>query len=176
MHKRTMAIGILIISLGGCLNKESSTLPLPDDDYETATRREKRAMDNGKLFGDDAFVFGDEKGTRGNSPSGSIGVNSCLWRATLDVLSFLPLALADPFGGVILTDWYTSTLRSDERIKVNVRILDSRLRADALRLSVFRQKLIKGQWVDRPTDPTTARELEDAILTKAREIHIRTVG
>lgn len=145
----------------------SGPLKPVNDDYETASRREKRAMDNGKFFGE-ALTFGG--GTRAQDNS-ALGVNSCLWKATLDVLSFLPLSTADPFGGVILTDWYTSSSSPSERMKVNVRILDHRLKAGALKVTVFRQKRQAHDWVDQAVSPQMMTKLEDAILTKAREIH-----
>jgi len=70
----------------------------------------------------------------------AIGVNGYLWRATLDTLSFMPLQSADPYGGVIVTDWYTNPEKPDERFKCTVYILDSRLRADGLNVAVFKQR------------------------------------
>jgi len=64
-------------------------------------------------------------------PASAIGVNGYLWRATLDTLAFMPLASADPYGGVVITDWYVNPDKPDERFKATVYILDSRLRADA---------------------------------------------
>src|SRR6201998_852295 len=67
--------------------------------------------------------------------SRTVGVNSYLWHATLDTLSFMPLASADPFGGVIITDWYSPSTTQDERFKVNIFILGRELRADGVRAS-----------------------------------------
>jgi hypothetical protein len=102
----------------------------------------------------------------------TLGVNAYLWHATLDTLSFMPLASADPFGGVIITDWYSPPQDSVERLKVTVYILDRRLRADGIKLAVFRQTKQNGAWVDAPVNPDTASKLEDAILTRARELRI----
>ncbi len=104
-----------------------------------------------------------------------LGVNAYLWRATLDTLNFMPLASSDPIGGVLITDWYSSPESPSERVKVTTYILDRRLRADALRVSVFRQTLNGGMWVDAQTNPDTAVRLENAILTRAREIHISLI-
>lgn len=160
-----------VLLLGGCQN---NAVPEKDinDDYETATRREKKAFENGKFFGEDSFIFGDDR-TLKNTDSQGLTVNRYLWRASLEVLSFMPLALTDPFGGTILTDWYQEQ-GSSERIKINVRILDVRLTTKALSISVFRQKLIKGQWMDEPVNPKAARDLEDAVLTKARQLRLET--
>jgi hypothetical protein len=121
----------------------------------------------------------DTGATAISSTSGKVtlGVNSYLWHASLDTLRFMPLASADPFGGVIITDWYTAPQDQNERLKVTVYILDRRLRADGIKLSVFRQtKTAAGTWVDAPTNPDTANKLEDAILTRARELRLASQG
>ncbi len=107
--------------------------------------------------------------------SPELGVNAYLWRATLDTLNFMPLASSDPIGGVVITDWYSAPESPGERVKVTTYILDRRLRADALRVSVFRQTLNGGMWIDAQTNPDTAVRLENAILTRAREIHISLI-
>jgi len=104
-----------------------------------------------------------------------LGVNAYLWRATLDTLNFMPLASSDPIGGVVITDWYSDPENPSERVKVTTYILDRRLRADALRVAVFRQTLNGGMWVDAQTNPDTSVRLENAILTRAREIHISLI-
>jgi Domain of unknown function (DUF3576) len=106
----------------------------------------------------------------------SIGVNGYLWRATLDTLKFLPLASADPYGGVIITDWYANPEAPNERLKVTVYILDARLRADGLNVAVFKQnKGADGQWIDAPSASQTETDLENAILTKARQLKLSNI-
>ena len=102
----------------------------------------------------------------------NMGVNSYLWRASLETLEFIPMAQVDPFGGVIITDWYASAEAPGERFKSNVYILDTQLRADALKVSVFKQMNSGGSWRDAPVDADTARQIENAILTRARELYI----
>lgn len=111
-------------------------------------------------------------GTGEGGGGGGIGVNAFLWRGTLETLDFMPIASADPFGGLIITDWYQPPERQDERLKLHVLILDRSLRADAVKVSVFRQVRDGGGWIDASVDPATARALEDKILTKARELRI----
>ncbi len=107
----------------------------------------------------------------------AIGVNSFLWRATLDTIDFMPLASADPFGGVIVTDWYVNPEEPSERFKATVYILDSRLRADGLKVNIFRQAYQPGPgWIDQQSDPDTGLEIENAILTKARQLRIATLS
>jgi hypothetical protein len=102
----------------------------------------------------------------------TLGVNSYLWHATLDTLAFMPLASADPFGGVIITDWYSAPSNPNERMKVTIYILDRRLRADGIKIAVFRQTHAGDAWADAQVNPQTATKLEDAILTRARELRL----
>ena len=121
-------------------------------------------------------LFGGSGGQNNNGAAG-VGVNSFLWRASLDTVSFMPLASADPFGGVIITDWYSPPDTPDERFKVNVFILGRDLRADGVRASVFHQKKDPmGQWTEAAVDANTATGLENAILTRAREIRLSAVA
>jgi hypothetical protein len=112
----------------------------------------------------------------GASNAGSIGVNGYLWRATLDTLSFMPLASADPYGGIVITDWYSNPEKPDERFKCTVYILDSRLRADGLKVAVFKQtRDASGAWVDSATAAQTETDIENAILTRARQLRLANV-
>jgi hypothetical protein len=106
----------------------------------------------------------------------TLGVNSYLWHATLDTLSFIPLASADPFGGVVITEWYSAPEAPAERMKVTVYILDRNLRADGLKVAVFRQTKSADGWSDAQVAPDTAIKLEDAILTRARELRLASGG
>ncbi|HEY2068337.1 MAG TPA: DUF3576 domain-containing protein [Rhizomicrobium sp.] len=102
----------------------------------------------------------------------TLGVNTYLWHASLDTLAFLPVQSADPFGGVIITDWYSAPENPAERMKVTVYILDRRLRADGIKIAVFRQTRSNEGWVDAQVNPDTATKLEDAILARARELRL----
>ncbi|MGE3689792.1 MAG: DUF3576 domain-containing protein [Novosphingobium sp.] len=106
----------------------------------------------------------------------TIGVNSYLWRASLDALSFMPLLQTDSNGGVIVTDWYANPNNPGERVKVTVTILDRDLRADALRVAASRQVAQGGGWVDAPVQAATVQRLEDIILTKARDLRRDAIG
>jgi hypothetical protein len=103
-----------------------------------------------------------------------LGVNSYLWRATLDTLNFMPLASADPVGGVVISDWYAAPDKPDEHVKVTVYILDRRLRADAVKVSVFRQLRNANGWTDAAVNADTGIKLENAILARARELRLST--
>jgi hypothetical protein len=118
-------------------------------------------------------VFGSGRTTAAGAQTG-IGVNAFLWRATLDTLSFMPLANADPWGGVINYDWYTDPQTPNERFKATVFILDTRLRADALNVTVSKEvRDGTGGWVGAPVAAQTETDLENAILTKARQLNLQ---
>jgi len=106
----------------------------------------------------------------------TIGVNSYLWRAALDTLSFAPMAQVDSNGGVIVTDWYANPSSPNDRIKVTVTILDRDLRADALRVAASRQVMQSGQWVDAPVAAATVQKLEEIILTRARDLRRNAIA
>jgi hypothetical protein len=104
-----------------------------------------------------------------------IGVNSYLWRAAIDTVSFAPLLQANANSGVIITDWYANPKSPGERVKLTVSILDQDLRADALRVAASRQVYQNGNWVDAPVAAATVQKLEDIILTRARDLRRSTV-
>ncbi len=116
----------------------------------------------------------DDADANGNRPR--LGVNGYLWRAVLDTLDFMPLQSEDAVGGVIITEWYSAPETPAEKMKVTAYILDRRLRADALKVSVFRQVRGASGWVDAPVNPGTSTKLEDAILSRARELRLASTG
>lgn len=150
-----------------------------DSETEAATAKnsenQRRWYRNGSLTGEE----GGFNLLRGNGENGSggggLGVNGFLWRATLDTLSFMPLASADPFGGVIITDWYEDPKTPGERFKVNAIILDQSLRADGVKVTLFKQQLVSGSWRDKPVDTAMVKTLEDTILTRARQLKVTQV-
>ncbi len=133
--------------------------------------------DNTGVFGSDGlnlFGGGGKEDTSGGG-GGGVGVNSYLWRASLDTISFMPLASADPFGGVIITEWYSPPEAPSERFKINVFILGRDLRADGVRAAVFKQQRdAGGAWQDAPVEAQTATDLENSILSRARQLRVST--
>ncbi len=143
---------------------------------EKETTEEIQDRAEGKLFGEDFLTFSPNRRRDGADSAPGIGVNTFLWRASLDTLSFLPLTSADPFGGVIISDWYSPPESADERFKVTIYILDRQLRADGVRAAVFRQVLDpKRGWVDAEVAAQTGSRLEDTILTRARQLRIAQI-
>ncbi len=164
----TVAIFIVALSLSACGTQQIEPLG------ERLTTEEQQRLTEGKLFGEDFLTFSPTRRSGVDDGTGAgIGVNTFLWRASLDTLSFLPLSSADPFGGVIITDWYAPPETAGERFKVTVYILDRQLRSDGVRVSVFRQVRDAEQgWIDAAVDEDTAVRLEDTILTRARQLRI----
>lgn len=155
--------------LGACSNVDTEYAypeKVGKDSYAASNRRQD------SLLGPEGFnIFGR---SRQEDPGATgIGVNSFLWRASLDSISFMPLASADPFGGVIITDWYAPPETPNERFKLNIYILGRQLRADGVKAAVFRQRRdTAGNWADAAVEAKTALELENVILTRARQLRI----
>ena len=158
----------LTMALTACGSTAGDSLPRGSKNDAAAPQNQRES-----LFGERGLnlggLYGDDKDKAGSG----IAVNSFLWRASLDTIAFMPLASADPFGGVIITDWYTPPDTPGERFKINVYILDRQLRSDGIRASVFRQRLdANNQWAEAPVDKGTTIELENAILTRARQLRV----
>ena len=148
--------------------------PVADSEYNDY----RTQGDHGKLGGDAGLVFGIGKGAGSSrdQDGAALGVNAYLWRGALDTLAFMPLASADPFGGVIITDWYQPPSAGGERFKATAYILGRQLRADGIRVSVFRQVQQNGQWVDAAVSRTTTGEIENKVLARARELRAQTAS
>ncbi len=160
-----LSILILIQGCSGITPDENQSFPESTED----ARRAKR----GKISGEGGIKLFDSSSSEDDSSSG-IGVNSFLWRASLDALSFAPLSSVDPLGGVIITEWYEDPAAKGEKFKINVIILGKKLRADGLRVSVFKKANNNGVWEDAPISTDLNRQLEDKILTRARELRIKS--
>ena len=109
-------------------------------------------------------------GDLNKSGNGDLPVNAILWRASLEIVSLLPIADVDTFGGTIVTEWYKLNKTSDERIKMTAFVLDRELRADGIRVVVYVQKRAGNSWQDSGTDGEMGKQIEELILTRAREI------
>ena len=144
--------GLLVL----CACGSGNVRPVAEDEYQDP--RYKDAT-QGRLFGDSGLVFGVGKGANSNGRAeegGALGVNAYLWRGALDTLGFMPLASADPFGGVIITDWYSPPGAGAERFKATAYVMGRQLRSDGVRISVFRQIRQGQNWVDAVVAPATA--------------------
>lgn len=167
-----LAAACLLLGVAACgeIKKEASYPTRGDgsDDILYSDQKRDTVWGEGKSLGDK--LFGRDKD---EDPGASgIGVNSFLWRASLDTVSFMPMASADPFGGVILTDWYENPDKPGERFKISVYIMDRQLRADGIRVAVFRQVTGRSGWKDAAVAGDMAANIENAILTRARELRV----
>ena len=159
---------VLLVAACGDSSTPAPTLAM-DPNYMTEPG--KATYTTPGIFGDQGLVFGTAKEKKSDSAGGgALGVNAYLWRGALDTLSFMPLSSADPFGGVIITDWYTPPTSDGERFKATAYILGRELRSDAVRVTIFRQVLQNGQWVDAAVSPVTTGEIENKVLSRAREL------
>ena len=168
LHK-IFIIFFTLLAISGCKSIESLDTKA---EYPKSQEDTKRAR-AGKLGGGLVLLGGKGGSSSDESGNVGIGINSYLWRASLDTLSFMPLASADPFGGVIITDWYEDKETPGERFKVNVLILDKELRSNALKVSVFKQQYkASSGWRDTEASTKVRRDLENRILTKARSLRV----
>ncbi len=161
------AVFALVFILSACSGESKVEKSYPSEE-QSGSRFNKGES----IFGDDGLsLFGGKK--KKQQQGSGIGVNAYLWRAALDTVSFMPIQNADPFGGVILTDWHSPGNVTDERLKANIVILDQQLRADSVRVSLFRQtKDGQGHWQDATVPEGAARKMEDTILTRARQLKV----
>lgn len=179
---RLLLVAGTALVLAGCGGDPDAVKEKRSDASGSRSRRDVaeglggRSQDTGTLFGPGG-IFGSKAEKKIDDGSG-VAVNAFLWRASLDTINFIPLVSADPFGGVIITDWYTPQESPSERMKVQITILDRELRADGVRVSVFKQQTSPkgGGWVDAQVDPHTNTDIENAILTRARQLRIAQGG
>ena len=164
--KKTSFIAIMLMlgaTLAGCGSGNSEAK------YPTG---EKRPVTGNNVYAKPKTIFGEDGisilGGKGKGNADVITVNSYLWRASLDTVNFMPLANVDPFGGVILTDWYTDPATPNERYKLNIFVMGGQLRSDGVKVSMFKQRNGK----DVAVDPKSNTDIEDAILTRARELRV----
>ena len=186
-NKSLVSTALIIALAGGLVGCGNLSVEHDYPDISNGATKE-----SGSIF--DNFTFGDkkdDKGTKANNeadtekqaappspvppvspaPQG-LAVNGDLWRAALDTVRFMPLAAADPTGGTIITDWYNDPGSDNERVKINIVITGLALRADALRVSIFREKWRGNRWVSMAASPRAARQMENIILTRARDFNL----
>jgi hypothetical protein len=159
----------------GEIIRRSGTLLNPDINKDVAMHdAQNRLRTGGGLFGKKAGItLGQTKDNNAVSVS-SMGmpINPYLWKGSLETIGFMPLSSADPFGGIIITDWYSNGQNSDERCKINIFIKGVELKTSNLKVSSFCQSFEKNKWVDLPVNASSSAQLENAILNKAKKIKL----
>ena len=161
MNARLPPVAVLLcLALAACGGNDNGAKPIANTDFNDYR------TDPGAGVG----TLRPSKDNKQQEAGAALGVNAFLWRGALDTLSFMPLASADPFGGVIITDWYSPPSAGDERFKATAYILGRQLRADGVRVTIFRQVRDGAQWSDAPVNPSTASDIENKVLARAREL------
>jgi hypothetical protein len=159
------AFAIALIAVTGCGGNRGGKINRNDTVGDVQARSESRGLHLPVPGG----------GTRNPAPDG-LGVNAFLWSATLDTIEVMPLESADPYSGLITTEWYANPEAPNERFKLSVRILDTRLRADGISATLHRQVFDGDRgWIDASVDPASAIQIENAILTRAQQLRISTL-
>ena len=176
MKPALLALGIVLPLLAACGGQ--NTRMVQNDEYGDWRNGAVRQRPLGTSAG--LVVFGVDKEREERQAAAAAGtglsVNAYLWRAALDTLSFMPLASADPFGGTIITDWYSPPGAQGERFRAQAYVMGRQLRSDGVRVQIFRQVLERGQWVDSPVSAATNSGMEDQVLARARELRSQSAS
>ena len=173
LHKAIALSALSLVALNACSGVEV------EEKYPSSYAR--KASDDTSIYEAGPSVFGEDsifstKKKETNDTGGNIGVNTYLWRAALDTVSFMPIVSADPFGGTIITEWYEDPAKPGERFKLTVLILDREMKADGIRVRVFKQAAQAGSWKEAMAPADMGTKLEDAILTRARQMRAKKLG
>ena len=160
---------------GEIINRSGTTFSSANNKELAMRDAENRLSTGGGLFGSDGLDLlgmGNKENNQGGFASVGMPINPYLWSASLETLSFMPLSSADPFGGTIFTDWYTSEINENERCKINVFINGAELKTQNLRVSSFCETFKNNKWVGIKTNNENNISLENAILNKAKKLKL----
>jgi hypothetical protein len=180
MNRKFLSIAaVSLLALGTAACGGDNQRMVQNDEYGDWRGAAVRSRPQGTTAG--IVIFGVDKEREARQAAaatggGSLGVNAFLWRATLDTLAFMPLSSADPFGGTIITDWYSPAATNDERFRAQAYVMGRQLRSDGVRVQVFKQSLRGNTWVDAPVSAGMNGELEDKILARARELRSQSAS
>ena len=175
---RPFAFGLILPLLAAACGGDNQRM-VRNDEYGDWRGGSVRQRPLGTSAGLVVFGVDKEREERQAAAAGGgagLSVNAYLWRAALDTLSFMPLASADPFGGTIITDWYSPPAANGERFRAQAYVIGRQLRSDGVRVQIFRQALERGQWVDSPVSVATNSEMEDKVLARARELRSQSAS
>ncbi len=161
---------------GEIINRSGTVINSANKKDAALRDAETRLSTGGGLFGKEGLsLFGENENKQNSQSFGSVGmpINPYLWSASLETLSFIPLNSADPFGGIIFTDWYSTEINENERCKINVFISGAELKTQNLRVSSFCEKFMNNKWVGVKTNEQDNIDLENAILNKAKKLKLK---
>ncbi len=148
-------------------------------DMDLAMRdAETRLQSGGGMLGKGGLsvdgILGDNNKNNNNTASINMPINVYLWRGALETVDFMPLSSADPIGGTIITDWYSTTNNQNERCKLNIFISGQSLNTENLKVTSFCQEYKNQIWVNKNTNNNDNIKIENAILNKAKKIRLQS--
>ena len=163
---------------GEIINRSGTSISSATMKKDALRDAENRLSTGGSLLGNNGMdvLFGggdNEDSNRNGFASVGMPINPYLWSATLETLNFIPLSSADPIGGTILTDWYSSEINENERCKVNVFISGAELKTQNLRVTTFCEIFKNNKWLGVKTNVQDNIDLENAILNKAKKLKLK---
>jgi hypothetical protein len=163
--KKYIFLIIFITILANCAQKDPVTGEKVLIEPNIDARSRQAARESGGLMG----MIG-----KGNQDTNfRFSSSNVLWRASLKTLEFMPLLNADYSGGIIITDWYSDNINSDEQIKIQIRFLSNEVRSDSLEINVHKKKCdISNRCSQILLKNSFPQDIKDSILTKARQIKI----
>lgn len=175
VFRKAPVLGLVAAFLLGACSDDAVVGEYPNRRHGDTTPYDYQKNPNDSVFGPGGLTFGGDQ-KRGDGEATGMAVNGYLWRASLDTVSFMPVNSADPFGGVIITDWHSLAETPNERFKMNVYILSRSLRSDGVRVALFRQiRDTDGSWQDATVADQATGRIEDAILTRARQLRFASL-
>ena len=147
-------------------------------DMDLAMRdAETRLQSGGGLLGKGGLSVSGILGNKDeeNTPSSmNMSVNAFLWRGALETVDFMPISSADQIGGVIITDWYSTSSNINERCKLNIFISGKSLKTENLRVASFCQEYKNQIWVNKEVNDKNNIKIENAILNKAKKLRLQS--
>ena len=159
---------------GEIINRSGTKVNSANNKELAIREAETRNSTGGGLFGKDGInIFDTGQKQGGGFATVGMPINPYLWSASLETLSFIPLSSADPFGGTIFTDWYSTEANENERCKINVFISGAELKTQNLRVSSFCEVFKNNKWVGVTTNNKDNTDLENAILNKAKKLKLK---
>ena len=163
---------------GEIINRSGTKVNSANNKELAIREAETRNSTGGGLFGKDGINLFDTDGNKkqeGGFTTVGMPINPYLWSASLETLNFIPLSSADPFGGTIFTDWYSTESNENERCKVNVFISGAELKTQNLRVTSFCEVFKKNKWVGVKTNNQDNIDLENAILNRAKKLKLKNI-
>ena len=148
-------------------------------DMDLAMRdAETRLQTGGGLFGKGSLslqgIINNDEENNNSTTSIAMPVNVFLWRGALETIDFMPLSSADPVGGIIITDWYSTSNNESERCKLNIFISGKKLNTENLKVTSFCQEYKNQIWVNKLVEEDNNIKIENAILNKAKKIKLQS--